>query len=375
MELGLFTMPCHPPHRRHTETFDEDLDLLVMADRLGYQEAWIGEHTATTWENIPVPELIIAQALERTTNIKLATGVSCIPNHNPVQLAARIAQIDVMCKGRFMWGIGVGATPGDGILFEVDQTGAHRNTSRERVDVVLKIWADDGSSGFSWRSESPPASFTLPKDEPWRGIGYHMRPWKLPHPPIAVAGVSPSSSTLRWAGEHGWIPMSLHFLDAAALRSHWAAYSESAEAHGHVPDRTQWRICRDIYIADTDEQARREVMESSMAVAYRDYFFPLLRNAGVMNLWYDDTVTTDDGVTLDHLLNTRWVVGSPETVAAQLRLLYQEVGGFGSLLNLCYDWDGEQGPRWRRSLELLATEVMPKLADLTGEPVPAVAVG
>src|SRR5205814_10290030 len=95
MKLGLFTMPCHPPHRRHAETFDEDLDMLVLADQVGFEEAWIGEHTATTWENIAVPELIIAQPLERTSQLKMRTGGSCIPNHNPVTLAARIAQLDI----------------------------------------------------------------------------------------------------------------------------------------------------------------------------------------------------------------------------------------------------------------------------------------
>jgi alkanesulfonate monooxygenase SsuD/methylene tetrahydromethanopterin reductase-like flavin-dependent oxidoreductase (luciferase family) len=372
MKLGLFTMPCHPPHRKHAETFDEDLGLLVLCDKLGFEEAWIGEHTATTWENIPVPELIIAQALERTKNIKLGTGVSCIPNHNPVQLAARVAQIDVMAKGRFLWGIGVGATPGDGILYEVDQSGAHRNTSRERVDTVLRIWADKGE-GFSWRSDSPPASFTIPKDEPWRGIGYHMRPLKLPHPPIAVAGISRGSSTLAWAGERGWIPMSLHFLNAADLLTHWATYSKAAEGAGLVPDRREWRICRDIYVADTDEQAEREVMESSMADAYRDYFFPLLKNVGMMNLWYDETATTDDDVTLEHLFKTRWVVGSPDTVARKLRKLYDDVGGYGGLLLLAYDWEGQNEERWKRSTELLATKVMPQLADLTGAEQPVAA--
>jgi len=126
MKFGLFSMPCHPPHRKHAETFDEDLDLLVLADQLGFDEAWLGEHYTSTWENIPTPDLTIAQALLKTTNIKLGTGVSCIPNHNPAQLAHRIAQLDVMAKGRFMWGVGVGAFPGDATLFEIPQDGTHR---------------------------------------------------------------------------------------------------------------------------------------------------------------------------------------------------------------------------------------------------------
>jgi alkanesulfonate monooxygenase SsuD/methylene tetrahydromethanopterin reductase-like flavin-dependent oxidoreductase (luciferase family) len=230
---------------------------------------------------------------------------------------------------------------------------------------VLRIWADDGE-GFSWRSDSPPASFTLPKAEPWRGIGYHLKPLTQPHPPIAVAGISRGSSTLRWAGERNWIPMSLHFLNAADLRSHWTVYAEAAEGAGNVPDRRRWRICRDIYVADSDEQALAEVRESSMAEAYEQYFFPLMTSVKQTRLWYDRDDMQENDITNEYLLATRWVVGSPDTVANKLRALYDDVGGFGGLLMLCYDWEGPNGARWRHSMELLANEVMPRIADLTG---------
>ena len=365
MKLGLFSMPCHPPHRKHAETFDEDLELLVLADQLGFDEAWLGEHYTSTWENIPAPDLTLAQALVKTTSIKLGTGVSCIPNHNPAQLAHRIAQLDVMAKGRFMWGVGVGAFPGDATLFEIPQDGTHRRVSHENVEAVLRIWAD-GDRGLSWRSDHPQFNFTVPPPEAWRGIGFHMKPWTRPHPPIAVAGLSRSSTTLRWAGEHGWIPMSIHLINEADLRGHWAAYEESARTSGHTPRRSEWRICRDVYVADTDAQARREALGGSMAHAYKEYFFPLVTSFGMAGLWKDRDDMPDDQVTLEYLLDHRWIVGSPDTVAGQLRKLSEAVGGFGGVLMLCYDWEGQEGPRWRRSMELLAKRVMPQLEDLTG---------
>ena len=371
MKLGLFSMPCHPPHRKHAETFDEDLELLVLADQLGFDEAWLGEHYTSTWENIPAPDLTLAQALLKTQRIKLGTGVSCIPNHNPAQLAHRIAQLDVMARGRFMWGVGVGAFPGDATLFEVPQDGTHRRVSHENVEAVLRIWAEGDRGGFTWRSENPQYNFTVPQPEPWRGIGFHMKPWTRPHPPIAVAGLSKSSTTLRWAGEHGWIPMSIHFLNPQDLRGHWSAYEESARASGHTPRRSEWRLCRDLYVADTDAQARREVMEGSMAHAYKEYFFPLVTSFGMAGLWKDREEMKDEEVTLDYLLENRWFVGSPDTVARRLRALYDAVGGFGGVLMLCYDWEGANGPRWRRSMELLAKKVLPQLKDLTGD-APAV---
>ena len=198
-----------------------------------------------------------------------------------------------------------------------------------------------------------------------------MKPWTRPHPPIAVAGLSKSSTTLRWAGEHGWIPMSIHFLNPQDLRGHWSAYEESARANGHTPLRSEWRLCRDLYIADTDAQARREVMEGSMAHAYKEYFFPLVTSFGMAGLWKDREEMKDEEVTLDYLLEHRWFVGSPDTVARRLRALYDAVGGFGGVLMLCYDWEGANGPRWRRSMELLAKKVLPQLKDLTGD-APAV---
>src|SRR5262249_29762917 len=152
---------------------------------------------------------------------------------------------------------------------------------------VLHIWAH-GDEGFSWKDEQHPQyNFTIPQSEDWRGIGFHMKPYQKPHPPIAVAGLSRSSTTLRWAGEHGWIPMSIPFCNAPDLRRHWKAYEEEALANAQKPKRSDWRICRDIYVADTDEQAEREVRESSLAYAYEKYFFPLVGSFGMLNLWKD----------------------------------------------------------------------------------------
>ncbi len=372
MKLGLFSMPCHPPHRQHAVTFDEDLEMLVLADQFGFDEAWLGEHYTSTWENIPDPTLVLAQAIVLTKNIVLGTGVSCIPDHNPAQLAHRIAQLDVMAKGRFRWGIGVGAFPGDAVLYEVPQDGSHRRVSHENVEAVLKIWASDGVEGFTWKSEYDARfNFTVPHREDWRGIGLHMKPFQKPHPPIAVAGLSRSSTTLRWAGEHGWIPMSIHLLNAPDLRGHWDAYEESAIANGQKPMRSDWRLCRDVYVADTDEQAWAEARTGSMAYAYENYFFPLVGSFGQMGLWKDNESMADEDVTLDYVLKSRAIIGSPDSCARQLRALYEKVGGFGGLLMLCYDWEGEDGPRWKRSMELLAKEVIPQLSDLTGDPVAA----
>ena len=145
MKYGLFLMPSHPPERELFQAHQWDLDCFSLADRLGFDEAWIGEHFTSPWEPIPAPDLMIAQALLRTTRIKLATGVHLLPYHHPAELAHRVAYLDHLAQGRFMFGIGSGGLPTDYALFDVDgNAGQHREMTRESIDIILKLWAHAG---------------------------------------------------------------------------------------------------------------------------------------------------------------------------------------------------------------------------------------
>ena len=104
MNFGLFMMPLHPPHRSFADSYDRDIDLIVAADKLGYKEAWIGEHITERWENAPCPDLLIAKALALTEQIIFGTGVTLLAIHNPVELAHRLAMLDHLARGRFYWG-------------------------------------------------------------------------------------------------------------------------------------------------------------------------------------------------------------------------------------------------------------------------------
>ena len=120
MKLGLFLMPLHRPDSFHADTYDEDLKLMEVADGLGYDEAWIGEHFTLPWENMPSPELFIARALGVAPNMKFGTGVSLLHFHHPAHVALRIAQLDHMARGRLYFGIGSGAGPADMDMFRID---------------------------------------------------------------------------------------------------------------------------------------------------------------------------------------------------------------------------------------------------------------
>ena len=359
MRLGFFTMPMHPPGSDPAETLRADLDQIVTADELGYREAWIGEHLTAQWENIPAPDLLIAQALPFTKNIILGTGVNCLPNHNPFMLAHRVAQLDNMARGRFYWGIGSGVFAGDLEAFGFDpKSKENRQASREIIDVIVELWRDLKPGLY----ESKYYNFRVPEPDPEVGLGFHMKPYQKPHPPIGVAGLTPKSDTLVLAGERGWIPMSSNVIPTRIVITHWGAVELGARSGGPEPDRSEWRIARDIFVADTTEEAQKLALQGTLGRDYRDYFLRLGKRGRNYDIFKQDLETLDSAVDLEYLMEHVWIVGSPDEVAERIRRLYEAVGGFGVLLAVGHEWK----PReiWLQSMNLLASEVIPMLADL-----------
>ena len=357
MEVGYFTMPLHPPGSDFTQTLQDDLEQIVTLDRLGYKEAWIGEHFTTVWENIPAPDLFIAQALALTKSIVLGTGVTCMPNHNPFMIAHRIAQLDHMARGRFHWGVGSGGFPGDFEVFGFDpKTGEHRGMTRDSIEMVLKIW-DDPEPGLyehkHWR-------FAIPEPVDSFGLRVHLKPYQKPHPPIGVAGVSPKSDTLVLAGERGWIPMSINLVPASTLSTHWEAVEEGAERAGLSADRSTWRIAREVYVAESSEQAREEALNGVMSRDFSQYFLRILPEMKMLDLLKTDPDMPDSAVTPEYLVDNIWVVGSPDEVTQKLEALYEDVGGFGVLLAMGHEWQPRE--KWVSSMTMLARDVVPRLS-------------
>src|SRR3954471_2823248 len=120
MRFGVFMAPFHPAGQNPTLALERDLDLVVHLDRLGFEEAWIGEHHSAGFEIIASPEVFIATAAERTRHIRLGTGVSSLPYHHPLMLADRMLLLDHLTQGRTMLGVGPGALPSDAFMMGID---------------------------------------------------------------------------------------------------------------------------------------------------------------------------------------------------------------------------------------------------------------
>jgi len=244
-------------------------------------------------------------------------------------------------------------------MFNVDgMSGTNRDMTREALDIILKLWSSNEPfdyKGKYWHVTKPDTMFGFLKP--------HIKPLQAPHPPIGVAGLSKGSDTLKLAGEKGYIPMSLN-LNPAYVKSHWESVETGAAKSGRTPDRGQWRMVREVFVADTDEEAMRLSVGSHMGRMMREYFLPLLAQFGFFEYLKHDPNTADSDVTPEYCAKHNWIVGSPKTVAEKIEKIYDEVGGFGQLLVFGFDYV-ENPQAWRHSLELLSKEVLPKVQHLT----------
>ncbi len=105
MKLGLFMMPLHDPKRNYTEILQQDREAILLAERLGYDEAWVGEHYSAATEPIPDPLQFMATLIPVTKSIKFGTSVLNLPQHHPAVVAGNCAMFDHLAAGRFIMGI------------------------------------------------------------------------------------------------------------------------------------------------------------------------------------------------------------------------------------------------------------------------------
>jgi alkanesulfonate monooxygenase SsuD/methylene tetrahydromethanopterin reductase-like flavin-dependent oxidoreductase (luciferase family) len=359
VDYGMFSMPLRPPGGDITAAYHRDVEGFVLGDRLGYTEGWMGEHYTIPWEPMPASDLFVSHVLARTENIRLGTGVTLLPMNDPRQVALRIAYLDHLSKGRLNFGIGAGGAPTDFKFYDIDnKAGEHRARMRESIDVILRLWTEDEPfthDGEFWQFSVPEPMMEVP-------LYHHLRPYQTPHPPIAVAGLHKASESLMTAGARGWIPMSINYLPAKNLLTHWDAVKEGASSAGRTPDRRQWRIAREIFVAPTDEEARDAVLGGVMARAYSEYMINVLKSLGISDLYKEDPDMPDTELTAEYVCDNIFVVGSPDTVTEKLTKLYDDVGGFGTVLQLQYTSD--PWGQWKECMRLFAEEVMPNLKHL-----------
>jgi alkanesulfonate monooxygenase SsuD/methylene tetrahydromethanopterin reductase-like flavin-dependent oxidoreductase (luciferase family) len=350
----MFIMPVHDPNKPMAQCVDEDLELVVRCEELGLREVWIGEHHSSAVENIVMPEIFIARALGATRQVRLGPAPVCLQYHHPMHVAGRLAFLDHLSHGRLNLCFGPGAVPTDLEMHGVDPK-LSGDMVAESIDMILRLWSNEPPyelQGRFW-------SMSLTKyPTPDLFIGRIHRPLQLPHPPIAVPAISRNSASLKMAAARGFHPISHHMASVPTLADHWHTYSRAARAGDREPRSANWRVSRNIFVAETTAEARRFARSSSLGRCIQ-YILDLTRRWGNTAMWKRDPNMADADCNLDYFMNEVVIAGDPADVTRQLLDLRNQIGAFGTLVVVAHDWDDRR--RWLHSLELLAKEVVPAL--------------
>jgi len=351
MEFGIFSNGFRP-HTTASQTYQEDLAEIVLADQLGFRDAYISEHHGEPVyigkvDTLPVPELLMCKAAALTKQIRMGAAVKLIHLAHPVDTAIQAAVADhVIGDSRYIFGFGSGfPSP----LFANERGLSHEDRHgrlRESLDLILKCWT--AKEPFDWNGKF------------WQGKGIVATPQPLVAPHMPMATATDTESMIELAGARGYTQLFAQLEPATSVRRKGDRYARAAKAAGRSTPLNNLTVARYVYLADS----RREAMDDLRADINYELGYQMKR--GLIRLIksnYDIGLTGDE-VTFDQLAEAGvYYIGDPDTVAKQLREFYEAAGGFGTLLIVA-------GKKWAtrekvfRSMRLFMEHVAPKLRGL-----------
>ena len=342
LRFGIFLAPFHALNENPTNALDRDFELIEHLDRLGYDEAWIGEHHSGGFEIIASPEIFMAAAFERTKNIRIGTGVVSLPYHHPFMAVDRMIQLDHQSKGRAMFGVGPGALVGDAFRMGIDPS-TQRDRMNEALDVILPLLRGEIVSKKTDWFEVREAQIQLPC-------------YTQPHIEMAVACARSPSGALA-AGKHGLGMLSIGGTSDDALTHHannWKICEETAIANEKHVDRKNWRVVTLAHIADTREQALENVKFGI------EQFARYFREIATFPIVPDNILNA-----AEYLVdNNMACIGTPDDAIEYIEKLQKGTGGFGAYMELAHNWADWQATK--RHYELMSRYVAPHFQGLNG---------
>jgi 3,6-diketocamphane 1,6-monooxygenase len=362
VDISMFQTPQQPPDRTPKEVFRWAVRQATDADEAGFSEYLVGEHRTLNWESIPNPELVIATAAEATEKVILGTGVHLLPFHHPATLAVQTSWLSHILEGRYLLGVGAGAYPSDAALLGLPDVSQNHAMMEESLEIMELVWKNEPFhfEGKFWNAGYPETNEEDAHEGGWRNLTPYGGKMNM-----ALVGLSQKSPSIKRAGELGFLPMTV-YVGTPWVREHWEAYEEGAAVSGNPADRSAHHILRDVFVAETDEEAKRLALDGAMGRSWREYFLPTYKRFGLLEgIRHDPSYPVED-IDIDYIAEHQWIIGSPETVTAKLREFQDETGGFGKLMIYSYDYADNPEP-WIESMNLLAKEVAPKVK----MPVPA----
>lgn len=341
MKFSIFMMPLHYPTENPSLAFDRDIDLIRYADELGFDEFFIGEHHSGGWETMPAPEMALAKASAHAHRIRLGTSVISVPFHHPFHVAERMAFLDHLTRGRAILGVGPCALVTDKILFGLPNAKLYPMMT-ESVDIIVRLLESHEPidyDGKFWKL---------------RQMRLQLRSYQQPRMPLAIAS-SGNPVSLELAGKHGMLflsPAGKNVRNNQTKAEQWNKVAAIAAKHGKPTSRDNWRIATCVYLAESREEAWRDVevnigrdMEYFASIGlkapYESYPGQPLHE-----------ITPRSGAD-----RRDWIIGTPDDAIAQIGRMQTETGGFGGILLATHEWTSTE--KLRRSYELFARYVIP----------------
>ena len=345
MRFGTFSYNQSRPWVTEKDAFKELLEQILLTEQLGFDEAWFAEHHHSDYGMLASPNLVIASLAHRTKRLRMGNLVNVLPLYDPMRLAEECGILDILTGGRLNVGLGRGV-PKDDMKHRLDRETAQARFE-EGIEILMRAWTGEtfSYSGKAWGYEE---------------ISCRPQPLQKPHPPIYYGATSPDSPAV--VARRGWnLALSRQPLAncARAIKS----YREERAKHENLPGNGNAIMVRDIYVADTDEQALRE------AVPQITRFWQLATD----NVWRGDSVSPEDlprfterfayfpgGLNVKRL--DEWgtsLIGSPEAVTKKARQMI-ETARPDCLVGM-FSFGGLTHEQVMRSIELFATKVMPAL--------------
>lgn len=348
MKFSFFMMPLHDPRENPALAFERDIALIHLADKLGFDEFYIGEHHSGGWETMPAPEMALAMAAATSHRIRLGTSVFSAPFHHPFHLAERMCFLDHLTRGRAILGVGPCSLVTDKMLFNMDDKVLYPML-HEAIDVVVRLLESDepiSHKGQYWQFEN---------------MRLQLRSYQQPRLPLAM----PSAATpenLELIGRHGMIWLSPANRVARSKMTHqerWSLVEKGAKSAGRTADRDNWRIVTNMYLAETADQAWTDVRAGIMRETR--YFSSI----GFEPLYRLHPEQTFDMFTPESVVEARdWVIGTPDDAILWIENKIEETGGFGGVFLTANEWTSFD--KISRSLEMFARYVMPRFTGRSG---------
>jgi len=341
MKFSFFMMPTHAPWENPSLAFERDISFIHLADELGYDEFFIGEHHSGGWETMPLPEMALSMAAAKAHRIRLGTSVTSLPFHHPFHVAERIAFLDHLTRGRAILGIGPSNLITDKRLFNMPTERLYPMMG-EAADVIVRLLESPdpiSHDGEFWQFDD---------------MRLQLRSYQTPRLPLAIATAG-NDESLELAAKHGMILMSLvgkNMVRHGTQADHWAKYTAFADKHNVTASRDNWRIVTSVYLAETAAEARADVAEGIMRET--GYFSSI----GLKFMYESTPGQPFSEFTPESCAERReWIIGTPDDAIAWIEDRLKQTGGFGGMMLTTHEW--ARTDKLRRSMEMFARYVMP----------------